>query len=153
MIHNHEVESSSLSLATTKRGGVRCRKTQSVIETSKNLMQLSGCSSARLEYTSGGRGVAGSNPVIPTNRRGMIINIIPLFLHLQNPCILWQTHINGKQKRLPLWVAFLHNIKLFYLRNFRFSPSPAITVAISWGLTCTSPLISSGMLYACRMSR
>ena len=43
MIHNHEVESSSLSLAT------------------------SGCSSARLEYTSGGRVVAGSNPVIPTN--------------------------------------------------------------------------------------
>ena len=28
---------------------------------------ISGCSSARLEYTSGGRGVAGSNPVIPTN--------------------------------------------------------------------------------------
>lgn|GEM_PF-6339273 len=26
-----------------------------------------GCSSARLEYTSGGRVVAGSNPVIPTN--------------------------------------------------------------------------------------
>ena len=153
MIHNHEVESSSLSLATTKRGGVRCRKTQSVIETSKNLMQLSGCSSARLEYTSGGRGVAGSNPVIPTNRRGMIINIIPLFfastesLHIMANSYQWQT------KRLPLWVAFLHNIKLFYLRNFRFSPSPAITVAISWGLTCTSPLISSGMLYACRMSR
>ena len=50
----------------------------------KNLMQLSGCSSARLEYTSGGRGVAGSNPVIPTNRRGMIINIIPLFFVLKN---------------------------------------------------------------------
>ena len=29
----------------------------------------SGCSSARLEYTSGGRVVAGSNPVIPTNRK------------------------------------------------------------------------------------
>ena len=28
-----------------------------------------GCSSARLEYTSGGRVVAGSNPVIPTNRK------------------------------------------------------------------------------------
>ena len=27
---------------------------------------VSGCSSARLEYTSGGRVVAGSNPVIPT---------------------------------------------------------------------------------------
>ena len=30
---------------------------------------ISGCSSARLEYTSGGRVVAGSNPVIPTNRK------------------------------------------------------------------------------------
>ena len=29
-------------------------------------MWTSGCSSARLEYTSGGRVVAGSNPVIPT---------------------------------------------------------------------------------------
>ena len=28
-----------------------------------------GCSSARLEYTSGGRVVAGSNPVIPTKKR------------------------------------------------------------------------------------
>ena len=28
-----------------------------------------GCSSARLEYTSGGRVVAGSNPVIPTRSR------------------------------------------------------------------------------------
>ena len=27
-----------------------------------------GCSSARLEYTSGGRVVAGSNPVIPTKK-------------------------------------------------------------------------------------
>ena len=45
----------------------------------ENPMQLSGCSSARLEYTSGGRGVAGSNPVIPTNRRGKILIILPLF--------------------------------------------------------------------------
>ena len=28
-----------------------------------------GCSSARLEYASGGRVVAGSNPVIPTDRK------------------------------------------------------------------------------------
>ena len=41
-------------------------------------MQLSGCSSARLEYTSGGRGVAGSNPVIPTKERGKILIILPL---------------------------------------------------------------------------
>ena len=29
---------------------------------------LSGCSSARLEYASGGRVVAGSNPVTPTGK-------------------------------------------------------------------------------------
>ena len=57
MIHNHEVESSSLSLATG----------QGRYETAKTALSLSGCSSARLEYTSGGRVVAGSNPVIPTN--------------------------------------------------------------------------------------
>ena len=31
-----------------------------------SLQEHSGCSSARLEYSSGGRVVAGSNPVIPT---------------------------------------------------------------------------------------
>ncbi len=33
----------------------------------------SGCSSARLEYASGGRVVAGSNPVTPTGGKGLII--------------------------------------------------------------------------------
>ena len=32
-------------------------------------VQISGHSSARLEYTSGGRGVAGSNPVAPTKQK------------------------------------------------------------------------------------
>ena len=32
------------------------------------LHPFSGCSSARLEYASGGRGVAGSNPVTPTTK-------------------------------------------------------------------------------------
>ena len=31
--------------------------------------QKAGCSSVRLEYTSGGREVAGSNPVTPTFKR------------------------------------------------------------------------------------
>lgn len=31
------------------------------------LGDLAGCSSVRLEYSSGGRVVAGSNPVIPTS--------------------------------------------------------------------------------------
>ena len=39
----------------------------------------SGCSSARLEYASGGRVVAGSNPVTPTGERGKILIIKPLF--------------------------------------------------------------------------
>ena len=30
-----------------------------------------GCSSARLEYASGGRVVAGSNPVIPTDKKSI----------------------------------------------------------------------------------
>ena len=34
----------------------------------KQTKSEAGCSSARLEYTSGGRGVAGSNPVIPTTK-------------------------------------------------------------------------------------
>ena len=33
-----------------------------------------GCSSVRLEYASGGRVVAGSNPVIPTKCKASIIN-------------------------------------------------------------------------------
>ncbi len=36
-------------------------------------IRISGCSSARLEYTSGGRVVAGSNPVIPTGLKALII--------------------------------------------------------------------------------
>ena len=46
----------------------------------------SGCSSARLEYTSGGRVVAGSNPVIPTNRKALIFSRISrLFLFITTP--------------------------------------------------------------------
>lgn len=43
----------------------------------KNDIILSGCSSVRLECTSGGRDVAGSNPVIPT----MIIKELSLSLN------------------------------------------------------------------------
>ena len=40
----------------------------------------SGCSSARLEYASGGRVVAGSNPVTPTaENQGVKINILTPF--------------------------------------------------------------------------
>ena len=39
----------------------------------------SGCSSARLEYTSGGRVVVGSNPIIPTNRFQVLV-LLGLFL-------------------------------------------------------------------------
>ena len=40
-----------------------------------------GCSSARLEYASGGRVVAGSNPVIPTDEKALQVFVEPvLFL-------------------------------------------------------------------------
>ena len=41
--------------------------------------KATGCSSARLEYASGGRVVAGSNPVIPTYRADSVTNVT-LFL-------------------------------------------------------------------------
>ena len=39
-----------------------------------------GCSSARLEYTSGGRVVAGSNPVIPTTKNANWTNRLAFFV-------------------------------------------------------------------------
>ena len=69
-------------------------------------MWTSGCSSARLEYTSGGRVVAGSNPVIPTEDKGVIFNIIPfLFLY----------HINKRHLYLQIAMAlvFLNCERLF----------------------------------------
>ena len=41
----------------------------SEIVTTFALRKQTGCSSARLEYTSGGRVVAGSNPVTPTEQK------------------------------------------------------------------------------------
>ena len=42
----------------------------------------SGCSSARLEYASGGRVVAGSNPVTPTGKKRIsLIRTYPLLLY------------------------------------------------------------------------
>ena len=73
MIHNHEVESSSLSLATLKGNGdaenpkLQTNPPRCAVSANRVAQTKTGCSSARLEYTSGGRGVAGSNPVIPTN--------------------------------------------------------------------------------------
>ena len=40
------------------------------------LRNATGCSSARLEYASGGRVVAGSNPVTPTDEKSLIFNRI-----------------------------------------------------------------------------
>ena len=48
-----------------------------------------GCSSARLEYASGGRVVAGSNPVIPTEEsidNQMIVNAFCFIRSLLESC-------------------------------------------------------------------
>ena len=55
-----------------------------------------GCSSARLEYTSGGRGVAGSNPVIPT-RRKRFDNLSNLFYFFYIPQqLFWNAGTSAK---------------------------------------------------------
>ena len=48
-----------------------------------NSRPISGCSSARLEYSSGGRVVAGSNPVTPTDRKANNLNDYKPFLFEQ----------------------------------------------------------------------
>jgi hypothetical protein len=58
----------------------------------------SGCSSARLEYASGGRVVASSNLVTPTNRKALIIYWLSMlfsFYHLVSFCISLITNKEG----------------------------------------------------------
>ena len=52
----------------------KCRKYLQIPEKAvplHPLIKTAGCSSARLEYASGGRVVAGSNPVTPTGWKGI----------------------------------------------------------------------------------
>lgn len=64
----------------------------------------SGCSSARLEYTSGGRVAAGSNPVTPTAKsdesRSFFVPSPFSNLKRQNPLL--------QVKHSALWTNFLH---------------------------------------------
>ena len=66
----------------------------------RSTMQTTGCSSARLEYTSGGRVVAGSNPVIPTKlSRPQERSCAFLFLYASRAC----TRLHTKQKSKPVF--------------------------------------------------
>ena len=59
---------------------------------------LTGCSSARLEYTSGGRVVAGSNPVTPTkpNRsQGAVVQLVRI-----HACHAWGRGFESRPHRL-----------------------------------------------------
>ena len=60
-------------------------------------MWTSGCSSARLEYTSGGRVVAGSNPVIPTSEQVAELIVLLLFFCSQSSRVL--AHDDGSKKK------------------------------------------------------
>ena len=87
----------------------------------------SGCSSARLEYASGGRVVAGSNPVTPTGFKGSkllrqcaaFFVLLPLRTELENSippsnCThLYTQQILSASGRCspPLPIAFWHGLK------------------------------------------
>lgn len=61
---------------------------------------VSGRSSVRLEYTSGGRVVAGSNPVTPTDEKSLIFNrisrIFLLWYIVRKVAVVHKWYINGR---------------------------------------------------------
>ena len=64
------------------------------------LRNATGCSSARLEYASGGRVVAGSNPVTPTDGKSLIFNrisrIFLLWYIVRKVAVVHKWYINGR---------------------------------------------------------
>ena len=66
---------------------------------------VSGRSSVRLEYTSGGRVVAGSNPVTPTDGKLLIFNRISRVFLLQ--------YIAGKMTAVHKW--YINSCYLIFL--------------------------------------
>ena len=66
----------------------------------------SGCSSARLEYTSGGRVVASSNLVTPTNRESLIFSRISrIFLlcrMVRKMAVVHKWDINGRYPKISI---------------------------------------------------
>ena len=76
-------------------------------------IQTAGCSSARLEYTSGGRVVAGSNPVIPTEEKALIITtIVEVFFVFSTK----------KREDYPLFLIFLYMLHSFKFNNHLICP-------------------------------
>ena len=99
------------------------------------LNKTTGCSSARLEYASGGRVVAGSNPVTPTDRKAKCLIIRCLaFLSISNCTTFAQlnilayvlryisTYFHRKKKGYP---SMQTNNPIMILFPFRFTPNRA----------------------------
>ena len=67
------------------------------------LRNPTGCSSARLEYTSGGRVVASSNLVTPTNRKSLIFSrisrIFLLWYIVRKVAVVHKWYINGRHSK------------------------------------------------------
>ena len=67
------------------------------------LRNATGCSSARLEYASGGRVVAGSNPVTPTDEKSLIFNrisrIFLLWYIVRKMAVVHKWYINGRYSK------------------------------------------------------
>lgn len=84
--------------------------------------QSSGCSSVRLEYTSGGREVAGSNPVIPTNQKACILQTASFFVILLT--------LSGKVMAMRIGVPELIVILIIALLIFGPKNLPKLGAAI-----------------------
>ena len=73
------------------------------------LPKESGRSSVRLEYTSGGRVVAGSNPVTPTDEKSLIFNrisrIFLLWYIARKVAVVHKWYINGRYPKISISVV------------------------------------------------
>ena len=84
------------------------------------LPKESGRSSVRLEYTSGGRVVAGSNPVTPTDEKSLIFNrisrIFLLWYIVRKMAVVHKWYINGRYPKISISVVkYLVVGRLLYL--------------------------------------
>ena len=75
------------------------------------LHHVTGCSSVRLEYTSGGREVAGSNPVTPTHKRRHWYSMSSLVLYAL-PTAGYPKFNTGKEGNIHFY-AVCHTLFVF----------------------------------------
>ena len=104
---------------------MKCKKTDNFFAGKNKRLTFahenqSGRSSVRLEYTSGGRVVAGSNPVTPTDGKSLIFNrisrIFLLWYIVRKVAVVHKWYINGRYPKISISVVkYLVVGRLLYL--------------------------------------